>query len=281
MTSQDETTKDETAKKIAVKFAYSLIVFIPLSYDWGFLFSLGISLAKAPTTIYDHIQSWPTMVMTPSVAFTIIFSSVVMLVTFYFIKDKKDEEIVRVPFKILMKINCVVLFLFFLCFLFILFCIEDPNLVIIYAIMCIPFAWIMLTIFVLNNENARDKISVFPRIFIHITIPMYVVAFIHGFYHVKYGDKKSHTTTVEYVENKTVSLISKEIEILRIFSEWLLVRQNEKVSWIRLADINRIDITQMKSKENKENLDALICRLLGGSCRRGAPPRLDSDPHYP
>ena len=36
----------------------SLSILISVTYDWGFFFSLGLSYARSPTTIVDHVQSW-------------------------------------------------------------------------------------------------------------------------------------------------------------------------------------------------------------------------------
>lgn len=231
--------------------AVSSSVFISFLYDWGFLFALGITFAEAPTTISDHIRSWLVWLTGATIIVFIIW--IVVSVSSY--ADKiKGYEIIKS-----FHTYYVISLIYFLLVLFIslnstYIPLSEPFIVagillFILNTVAIVLYFLLKSSSILRNKIAilinkiKDEISVF-RFCSYVFFILVPVVFFLGYISAKISDTESSTSYYRIYEKNTGNDIECiDVEFLRSFGEWLLIRvQDKNIFWIRLADISRIEL---------------------------------------
>ena len=219
----------------------SLSMIVSVVYDWGFFTALGISFADAPTTLSDHIQSW--LVWLPIVAPSAAVVLGIELPTRRIEHGMTEDEIIassyspvrmrrfrNSPYYFVGAMGPIVLILW------VLFGEIFINGLYFGLLIC----WFIFTGWVFNHPTIRDRHSYLFRWSVHWLPPVMILAFYFG--SMSAGRDFS---LGEYKINVRSISSTKNVEILRSFERWVLVREKHNaIAWIPLEDIGRIELVQ-------------------------------------
>ena len=226
----------------------SLGLSISFLYDWGYFFALGISFADAPTTISDHARSW--LVWLPITAVPILVVVVVHELLVYrggvMIDDKMARSSPGLVWTKISKLST-----------------RMTDRVIAAAGAIHIVTWVMfgetlsrgfpfLGLFILwcffirwALSSVAQKGIVFPlvSIFLYLFPAVVMTVFSSGFSSATSSMENPAVSHRVYAKNAGITPKPMNVRVLRNFEKWLLVSdENKRITWIRLDDINRIEL---------------------------------------
>ena len=210
-------------------------VIISFVYDWGFFSALGISFTDAPTTLSDHFRTW--LVWMSRIAAALVAGFGLRLLTVRIERGMTEEEIIE------SSSNPTLVRRFR----------NSPPYVMAVVGLLITVPWILFgeTFF----DGLLIGLAIWWCIFVvwafdHPTVQQRTVWWVRLMYFVPaaalviffMGSSTSKRTHATYTIHTTSSV--QNVEILRVFERWLLVRKDHQISWIPLSDINRMKLVR-------------------------------------
>ena len=248
----------------------SISVVVSFVHDWGFFSALGVSFAQAPTTISDHVQSW--LVWLPKVTVVIIILLALEFLTRRIERGMSENEIVgssQNPSLTRKFRNSPYIFVGFM----------GPSIVILWLFLGEKFyskhtlsvgviiTWFVFAKWVFNHPTVRARHSDSAVLSFYWIPPLILLVFSWGQLSAEFGDLKQHASHRIYMNNaeSATTVKSAEIDIVRIFDDWILVRaENKKIVWIRLDQISQLELL-----EEDRPFPGLVCILFKRLCPQG------------
>lgn len=245
-------TPESLAALTAVIASFSFI--LSVTYDWGFLSALGISMADAPTSLSDHLGSW--IVWAPRYLLIGLLYPLVRLVHFRSViegatfsarpsvpKDKKGTYALGIA-------GAAVMFLAWL--------LGDgsPGPLTMSAAMC----WMVLVAWITDHPQLT-----LPRSALVLVTLMPVLVLL--FFYFGYGSlerverrplPRAHVQV--HATSASGSAIA-EKHVLRSFTNWMLVRDPDGtgLDWVRMEQVDRIEVSPQDRP--------ILCGVFGLRCR--------------
>ena len=244
----------------------SLSMIVSVFYDWGFFTALGISFADAPTTISDHIQSW--LMWLPIVAPPAVFWLGIELLTRRIERGMTEDEITESsPSPVWMRRFRDSPYFFMGA--------MGPILVALWVFwgeiffeglfFGLSICWFLLIGWVFRHPIVRARHSHLFRWSVYWLPPVMIGIFFLGSRSVE-----SDFSSKEYKINVRSISSTKNVEILRAFERWMLVRdEHNAIVWIPMDDIGRMELVQ-----TPRPFRGLACIFSKNWCPQSLPKRL-------
>ena len=260
-------TQENVSTAIAIAVLTPSIAFIfSFFYDLGVFMALGISYADAPTSIADHMRTGLVWIPTAIIIVAIIIA--LELVNASMNKGNKKLECTHDNHspsrsKLSVAMAWIVSGAYTVCMLLgvvglILWVIHGDD----YPVNMFYFGAAMLWVFIALRVIGRvDELKRQSRLlrFIFISWPLFPVFFIH----LGQGEaiRDSRSTQKIHVSDKQSASVLEDVNIVRAYGDWLLVRsQQDQVFWVKLDNVDRIDIL------NEKSFKGLRCLISKDSC---------------
>ena len=265
--------RSEMIGKREVRLVVAGSVFISVCYDWGFFFALGTSFAQAPTTIADHLQSW--LVWLPRASVIVL----ALLASEFFLRrmehGKSNEEIIassKNPAAVRIFRNGPYVFTLVFCIIIVVRSIavgEPFPLSILLTAFCAVYVWLNLAIWIFRHPTVKERSSVALRQLFAFVPPVILIAFAWGMEDAypatphQYATHRMHMPGTEAIAQET----SEEVELLRVFEEWALVRdRNRGIIWIGLDRVGEFEqLTERKPFRGVLCHLGIFCPAAGAS----------------
>ena len=251
--------------KREVNLVIGTSVIFSFFHDWGFFFALGISFAQAPTTIADHLQSW--LVWLPRVSVVVL----ILLAIEFFLRRMEhgmsEEEIIASsdnPAALRKFRNRPYVFTLMICIISFLIWIAvgEPS-PISSATVALAVIWIGFANWIFGHPTVRARSSIVLRKLFTIVPPVVLFALGWGMDSARqaapyqYATHRMHMPGTGAIAQAT----SEEVELLRVFEEWALIRdRNRGIIWI---DLDRIG--ELEQLTERKPFRGLLC-LFGIFC---------------
>ena len=219
----------------------SLSLLISVTYDWGFFFQLGLSYAKAPTTIVDHIQSWLYWLRALIPAGVGVFLghlSAIKNPIHELDRNSTRIEITQALNVLRRKQKTLILTIIITAVMLILlsyFLFDSIYPLGWYGLVPFWFLWFI---------RKRDKFPAALREILTWFPPLLVFAFLSGSVHANraLGHKFLPTHRLVTFDDRE-SQQDIDVNVLRTFQDWLLVvDDDDRMAWISSASIKRMEI---------------------------------------
>ena len=251
--------------KREVRLVVAGSVVISVCYDWGFFFALGTSFAQAPTTIADHLQSWLVWLPRASVIVLVLLASEFVLR--HTEHGKSEEEIIETsdnPAALRKFWKGSYVFTLMVCITSVLIWIAvGESLLFAVPATALAVIWIWFANLIFGRPIVRARSSVVLRELFTIVPPVIFVALGWGMDSARpadphqYATHRMHMPGTEAIAQET----SEEVELLRVFEEWVLVRdRNRGIIWI---DLDRVG--EFEQLTERKPFRGLLC-LFGIFC---------------
>lgn len=241
----------------------SLTAVVSFIHDWGFFLALGVSFSQAPTTIADHLQSW--LIWLPFVAAIAIGALARELFLTRVERGMTEQEIVstsRNPRFMKRFRDGPHHFIVGMCVFFVVVWLLFGVVPLYVAFIASAVCWFQFVAWVFRLDAVNRRLSRITREFSQwvptaVLIALYLGASSAG--PAGAEPSMSHRLVIEDEANVAEAV---EVELLRAFEEWLLVRnENGKLSWLRLNDVKRIDPLAVH-----DTFSGLACRISDRWC---------------
>ena len=219
----------------------SLSMIVSVFYDWGFFTALGISFADAPTTLSDHMQSW--LVWLPGVATAAIFVLAIELLTRRIERGKTEDEIIASsPSPVWMRRirDSPYYFMGFMGPLLVMLWILFGEVFFDGLFFGLSICWFFFIGWIFGHQTVKERHSDLFRWSVYWLPPVMLGIFFFGSMSVEHDFFAG-----EYKINVRSTSSTKNVEILRSFERWVLVREEHNaIAWIPLEDIDRMEQVQ-------------------------------------
>ena len=237
----------EQAAVYAVFFSFAVIV-LALFYEISFFISLGISMASTPLGIGDLSDTW----IEKSAHLTILLS---VLFCYDLILQKSTEEMEEKAIR--KKANFFLIAIYLAALVFPLY--GERFIISIW-----PFTTLLISVLLwsIMPKSMKEKLGKF-RVSIIIFFMLY--PFLEGF-----SDGSEIVTQI--AESKgTITLNESEVDIVRIFEQWTLAKNDNGFVWI-----NHSSGTTIKLNSYRKNIfTGVLCGDAdGNSCKALYPQNL-------
>lgn len=241
-----------------------LSIMFSLFYEWGFLAALGFRFVESPTTLADHLGSW--LEWLPWIAITLIFVISWELLSQRIERGMTEEEIIRTsqdPTRTRkLRTGYKTIYKFLGPLILINYLALGDWIPLSSVAVGFAFTWFTLTAFVFGIPRMTDRYSLFlRRCFLFIPIGMSV------FFYLGYQEAERRVTNSEfhyriYYMNKDNSEGFEELQLLRTFEKWLVVRNHSnKINWIAMKNVARIEF-----QDDREKFGGLLCKFSERLC---------------
>ena len=220
----------------------SLSVIVSFVYDWGFFAALGISFAEAPTTISDHIRSW--LVWLPAAVAAGIFTLVLELLNRRVERGMTEDEIVAFSPSWVRRFRASPYYLVaatgpLIVVLWILFGETYFDLL----ILGLPVCWFIFSGWVFGHPTVRERHTRLFRLFVHWAPAVVIWVFLLGLNSAERDESPPLSSRTAYTIHSDDGSRSRNVEILRSFEKWLLVREEDNaIAWIPIDDVGRMQL---------------------------------------
>ena len=219
----------------------SLSIIVSVVYDWGFFSALGISFADAPTTLTDHMQSW--LVWLPIVAPPALFVLGIELLTRRIERGMTEDEIIASsssPVWMRRFRNSPNFYMGAMGLILVMLWVLFGEIFFYGLILSLAVCWRSFTGWVFSHPTVRDRHSYLFRWSVHWLPGVMILFFLWGSMSVE-----DDFSTRDYKINLRSTSSTKNVEILRSFERWVLVREEQNaIAWIPLEDIDRMELVQ-------------------------------------
>ena len=211
-------------------------------YDWGFLFSIGISFAEAPTTIADHFRSW--LVWLPEVTLSIFIILLLEMSTRRIEKGMTEKEIVEStpnpektkkmrekPFRLIpyIAILGIIVWLFF----------GGHIAPVIFLSIIL---WFVISNWILSHPVINQRHSMWFKYVFYWGPPTLALFFYVGSLSAQYTLSDSGTSHKLHIKNAVADIQPMTATIIRYFEKYLLVRnQDGTIMWIQTDNVHTIE----------------------------------------
>ena len=220
----------------------SLSVIVSFVYDWGFFAALGISFADAPTTISDHIRSW--LVWLPMVATAATFTLVMELLNRRVERGMTEDEIVAFSPSWVRRVRNTPYYLV---------AVTGPLTVVLWVVfgesyfkllvLGLPVCWFIFSKWVFGHPTVSERHSRLFRLFVHWAPAVVIWVFLLGSTSAERDTLPPSLSRAAYTIHADDASSSRNVEILRSFEKWLLVREEDNgIAWIPVDDIGRMEL---------------------------------------
>ena len=242
-------------------------ILVSFVYDWFFFYALGISFNEAPTTIFDHVQSW--LVWLPRVIIGVIVLTAIGLVTHRLEHGMSEEEILestRNPSRTRRIRNSPYIFVQVLgLFLVVIWVLLGENYVPTDGLILGGFfTWIFLASWIFRHPIVKARHSkLFNLSFVWIPL-LIIIVFLMGYRSASYAESEYSASIGFGVHdlNYVPTMESRKIKLIRSYENWLLIRDKKnRISWIKMTNVNNL----VKLKE-KQPFPGLICKFFTQMC---------------
>ena len=271
MTDSQKSAREETRSTGAALFferigllggtIASLSMILSVFYDWGFFTALGISFADAPTTLSDHMQSW--LVWLPIVAPPAVFVLGIELLTRRIERGMTEDEIIATsPSPVWMRRirDSPYYFMGVMGPLLVIFWVLFGEIFFDGLFFGLSICWFLFIGWIFGHPTVKDRHSALFRWSVYWLPPVMIAAFFLGSRSVERAFFPG-----EYKINVRSTSSTKDVEILRSFERWVLVREEHNtIAWISLEDIGRMELVQ-----KPRPFRGLACIFWKNWCPRG------------
>lgn len=253
---------------IAIAILTPSIAFIfSFFYDLGIFIALGISYADAPTSIVDHMRTG--LVWFPPTI--IIVAIIIALELLNASMNGGDSGLVESPDShkpSKSKISAVIITwivtgVYAVCTLlgvigFLLWLLYGDDYPVNMFYFGASFLWVLIAFIGVVRLDKLKRQSRLLR-FIFVSWPLFPLIFIHLGQWEAIRDSRS--TQKIHISDKQSASVLEDVNIVRAYGDWLLVRsQQDKVFWVKLDNVDRIDIL------NEKSFKGLRCLISKDSC---------------
>ena len=239
----------------------SLSVLVSFVYDWGFLYTLGISFSEAPTTISDHIRSWLVWLAILTAPALFLLAQELLLIRLE--KGMTETDIIEAspdpvweqrrfdrPRKFIL-VTCILIFVLWL------FLGDHFGDGLLFAL---PIIWISFARWVFRNPFVKSRYSPFFEKTAILLPATAIFVFFLGASYARIELRQSSAT-----HQLVLQTTAEEVTLLRSFQEWLLIRHEDTtIAWVHLNKVVQIQVIE----ENKP-YRGLACILNASWCVPG------------
>lgn len=241
----------------------SISILISFIHDWGLYYELGISFAQAPTSISDHVQSW--LIWLPSVVVVTFAPLAFEMLSRRIEEGRTETEIINSssnPSKTKkfrnMPWNVIGVVGLFSLVSWILLGNYSANSFYLGTSIC----WLLFSRWVFGHPKVSARHSKMFKFCFAIFPLTFIVVFHLG--QISARDFSTHYRlyTTELVFTDGLQREYTDVEIIRSFDEWLLVRNSSNsAAWIPINHIDRIELL-----EQRKPFPGLLCVLSQRFC---------------
>lgn len=237
----------------------SLTLVLSVTYDWGFLSALGISMGDAPTSLADHLGSW--LKWAPRYA---ILIAVVVLARLSFVRTVLGlipsavyNSLPTRPRWTKSKRRTYVL-VAGVAFILWLLIGGSPALLAISAM----FFWMVLVDWITEHPLLTLPRSV--SFLVRLAPVLALMFFTFGYWSLDRADGR--TMPKAYVQIHSASSSESALAeryVVRSFANWLLVQSQDRtqVDWVRMEQVDRIEV------HPNVRVPGLLCGVFDFWCR--------------
>lgn len=238
-----------------VKIAMAIAILSPpvafvvsYCYDWGFFHTLGISYSDAPSSITDHLRTG--LVWLPIAILLFVGFATLELLTIRLGRGRSEEEVNHIAvrpkrFGIELQVVCIGIGVFGLLWVVIWFQFGDVSTISL-LILGLSLGWSSLTLWITAHPLVQNRLSDLSSV-IYIVwpfIPLLFVFFGQVQANSVFGNRQPNNR-IHISDNSSPSEL--EVDILRTYGDWLLVNnKQDKIYWIKLGNVDRIEVLNKK-----------------------------------
>lgn len=252
----------------------SLVAILSFTYDWGYFTALGITFAKAPTTIADHVRSGLVMASIGVPLWFLSFAAHLFLLRVEdrghfdeWVKSSANPARARIWVAVL-RIGPALLTVGLLGWL-----VGDwednkaaPDLGTLFTILGAAFIvlWPVFVIWAFKRPRVKERFSPLSHV-AAMVVPRFLVIFFWLGFIMGEADEDSTFPTVVSIdqacqaETETCPKAA-PVRVYRAFGEWFLVGDSSGAYWVRSAHVDRIQAPQ------KPTSSGFLCELFGKAC---------------
>ena len=221
----------------------SLSVIVSFIYDWGFFSTLGISFSQAPTTITDHVQTW--LIWLPGVIVMVIFVLARELFLIRVERGMTEEELIaasRHPRRTKIIRAIPIYLIVQMCIAIVILWLLFGELLFTSALISLAVCWVAFMGWVFGHSLVNNRLSYLMKLFSFFAPPLVFVVFSLGASSAGITRAEPPMSHRLVIDGKAGAREIVEIELLRAFEKWLLVRdENKQLSWVRLDEVKRME----------------------------------------
>ena len=212
----------------------SLSVIVSFVYDWGFFAALGISFADAPTTISDHIQSW--LVWLPMAVTAALVTLAMELLNRRVEGGMTEDEIIVSSSPWVRRFrNSPYYFVALMGPLVVVLWVLFGEIYFASLTVGLPICWFIFSRWVFGHPTVSERHSQLFRLFVHWVPAVVVWVFFLGI-----NSTEDPTIYTIHADNASSG---RQVELLRSFEKWLLVREEDKtIAWIPITVVDRMQV---------------------------------------
>lgn len=218
----------------------SLTLVLSVTYDWGFLSALGISMADAPTSLADHLGSW--LKWAPRYA---ILIAAVVLARLSLVRAVLDHippavynSLPTRPQWTKSRRRTYVLVAVAVFILWLLIG-GSPLVLVTSAIIC----WIILVDWITDHPLLTPPRNVL--FLIRLAPVLALMFFIFGYLSPDRAERRTMPTAyVQIHSDNTSGSTLEERNVIRSFANWMLVQRQDdtQMDWVRMEQVDRIEV---------------------------------------
>ena len=249
---------------VLVGVVASLSIIVSFVHDWGFFFALGTSFAQAPTTITDHMQTW--LIWLPILVMLGVAVAARELFLLRVERGMTEEELIstaphpkiigafRKSAQYLVPVSCTLVVVVWIMFGGIFFSV---------LFLCLAVCWFLFAEWVFRHKVVNVRTPHYLKVtFLWLPTVLSIVFGIGVYSAETIGNSSmSHRLVIDGKADVTETV---EVEVLRAFEEWLLIRDvNKRLSWIRLDEVKRMELL-----EGAAPFKGLLCTFSERWCSR-------------